>query len=515
MVYTITNSITIRTRGILSTFLDGSTFDGPFCTLTYRTVFLRSLPALRGTLFILEFRIHIRTNVQKGSTILSQQNRPPLMAGGSFANAKRFGDDATRVPLLQEVTELGPIASFKMFGVPLVVVVTGPQEIEELSQNPKIQRSEATARLYEEPFGQNTVVVDGDVWKEHRHWMNPSFHRKNMPKWQAINVAEAKRALATLAANDHYTPGLFTWGSKFAWDAMSILQYSEYLPYQGKEVIIDLLNTAIPAMIPRSFVPDFVYRLPRVGPIAKLRAGYDAYRKALDASDQFTTEVITKRRVARAAGQRFDDLLDVYLDMQEAGVITAKGVGDQVKMTFSAGQDTTANALACVLHWLAQYPEIERQVRDEVRGILGDRDPAAEDIKLMVFLQSVIAESLRRYPPAPFFFREATEELTLGGYTIPEKSMIVVASFITHMKYGGAHPEKLIPDRVLPHKFSSIPFGVGKNLCIGKPLAELELATMLAMIYQRYDRIQTVAPLTTIGTTLQAVDQSARFVPKQ
>jgi cytochrome P450 len=118
--------------------------------------------------------------------------------------------------------------------------------------------------------------------------------------------------------------------------------------------------------------------------------------------------------------------------------------------------------------------------------------PRLPDLPRLVFCTNVIQESMRLYPPAWAFERQAIEEDVVAGYAIPKKAIVAVSPFTLHRT--PAHwdnPEGFDPDRFTPErsqgrpKNAYLPFGGGPRLCIGNAFAMMEAQIIIASIMQR------------------------------
>jgi cytochrome P450 len=163
--------------------------------------------------------------------------------------------------------------------------------------------------------------------------------------------------------------------------------------------------------------------------------------------------------------------------------LTEKQVRDEIMTLFLAGHETTAMALSWTLYLISQNPNVETLIVKELRSVLdgGTRCPVVEDISKFQYLHKVFAESLRLYPPVWAIGREAIEEVTIGGYTIPAGSILVMSQYISHRDPRFfSQPDKFIPERwtfkmrSTLHKFAYFPFGGGPRICMGEPLAWME-----------------------------------------
>jgi cytochrome P450 len=135
----------------------------------------------------------------------------------------------------------------------------------------------------------------------------------------------------------------------------------------------------------------------------------------------------------------------------------------------------------------------------EIAEVLGDRIPNAEDLPLLSYTAMVFKEAMRLYPPIWIMERRALADDTIGGYTIPAGSSVVISPYVTHRDSRfWDNPEGFDPDRFAPQNAESrdshcyIPFGLGQRLCIGNHFALMEAQIVLAMIVQAF-RLDLVA----------------------
>ena len=165
-----------------------------------------------------------------------------------------------------------------------------------------------------------------------------------------------------------------------------------------------------------------------------------------------------------------------------------------------AGVDSTSNAMQWVLYMMAKNPDKQDILRQEVLSVLGDTTMATPTtLAQMPYLKAWVRETLRLYPVLFAIPRRPADDIVLSGYLIPAGRTQV--EFLIHVM---GRDEKLFkdaeafrPERWLRKKdaiptdtaeaFSSIPFGFGTRMCIGRRLAELELHLLLARIVQQFE----------------------------
>ncbi len=201
-----------------------------------------------------------------------------------------------------------------------------------------------------------------------------------------------------------------------------------------------------------------------------------------------------RRRLGPEAGT--DDLLARLLwqgDPETGQPISADTIRDQVLSFAVLGQDTTKSLMTWALYHLSAYPNIQRQVQDEIDSITGrdqTRPLSATELAHLQVLDRVLSETLRITQPIPNVVRyAAAEDTLLGKYRVPQGSIIVMLRDVTHLdSVSWPNPEQFDPDRWLPDRIDTIvpgsysPFGDGIRACIGQGFAHMEALTFLSTL---------------------------------
>ncbi|RZC32482.1 p450 domain containing protein, partial [Asbolus verrucosus] len=162
-----------------------------------------------------------------------------------------------------------------------------------------------------------------------------------------------------------------------------------------------------------------------------------------------------------------------------------------------AGHDTTTTSICFVLYAIAQNPEVQEKVYEELLAVLGPdyrKEIHFGDIQQLKYLDIVIKEAHRLYPPVPLIERSLEEDCTIDGVTIPKDTNISI--FLYGMNYSSEvypQPEVFDPERFLPenqgirHNFAYVPFSAGPRNCIGQKFALLELKTTIAKLLRCFE----------------------------
>jgi cytochrome P450/nitrite reductase/ring-hydroxylating ferredoxin subunit len=167
-----------------------------------------------------------------------------------------------------------------------------------------------------------------------------------------------------------------------------------------------------------------------------------------------------------------------------------------------AGEDTTANTISWVLHFMCRHADVQRRMQDEVAAVLGDAAVLTDlrEAAQLAYLDAVVHESLRLKPVAPLFYMEPNEDVVVAGYQIPKGTLIVLVTRPNTLRDSSfADATAFRPERWLEtsaaalHRNGFVPFGSGPRLCPGRSLALLEAKAALSMVCQRFNVRQAPA----------------------
>jgi cytochrome P450 len=199
------------------------------------------------------------------------------------------------------------------------------------------------------------------------------------------------------------------------------------------------------------------------------------------------------RRRATTDPSTGDDILAMLLstvDEDGAPGLTAEEIRDQVVSLIAAGYHTTSGALGWAVRALLHEPGVRDKARAEVDEVIGNGAPTADALQSMRYLDGVVHESLRLWPPGFISGRKCHDNVDFARHTIAAGSMVMYSPWVTHrLPDLWPEPEAFKPERwerdPLPYSF--VPFGGGYRRCIGFAFATLELKVTLARLLQRVE----------------------------
>lgn len=223
----------------------------------------------------------------------------------------------------------------------------------------------------------------------------------------------------------------------------------------------------------------------------------------------------------KLTSKKHDDLLDMLLEAryEDGKPMEQKQLIDEILILFTAGHETTSNALTFTCQLLAQHPEYQIRILVEVNAAKKQDLEPMEFVMCCRFTQQVIEESMRLYPPAYFIDRVNVEPDEFKGITFPKNSSILMSCFEIHRhKDYWKDPEKFDPNRFSGkenHSSNYFPFGAGPRKCIGNNFAMFEMILTIAEVISRFqielkdDAIQ-LKPL----ITLKPKNAFLKFIPR-
>jgi cytochrome P450 len=369
----------------------------------------------------------------------------------------------------------GTVSSFGI-GPQLLVLISEPEAIRDvLVTNQRLFKKGRGLERTKPLLGDGLLTSESEYHLRQRRLAQPAFHRERIAGYARTMVEDAVQArerwrdgqrvdLATeMTALTLGIAGKTLFGADVGAETTAI-----------RDAMAEALEAFEIATLPFFEIFD---RLP----VPWMRR----LRRARATLDSVVYRIIAERR---ADGADRGDLLSMLLmarDTDGSGMSDTQ-LRDEILTIFLAGHETTANALTWAAYALSQAPDIERTLAAEATAI--GRVPTVDDLPRLTYTRAVVSEVLRLYPPAWIIGRRALAEYEVGGYRVPNGTLIFVSPWVTQRDpLYWPEPETFRPERWLaeaPPRFTYFPFGGGSRICLGESFAWTELILVLATLAQ-------------------------------
>ncbi|XP_056421985.1 cytochrome P450 3A9-like isoform X2 [Hyla sarda] len=219
----------------------------------------------------------------------------------------------------------------------------------------------------------------------------------------------------------------------------------------------------------------------------------------------FYMNAVTSFKAKRQKGEHSGrvDFLQLMLDSRveddsglkkEQKALTDEEITAQSIIFLLAGFETTSMTLTNVFYNLATHPDVQKKLQEEIDSHLSDKaSPTYDILKQMEYLDMVIQETLRMYPPAGRLERVSKQTVEINGVTIPKGTVCMIPTYVLHhdpefwTEPEEFHPERFSKENKETHTpYTFLPFGDGPRNCIGMRFAMLSMKVAITAILQHF-----------------------------
>ncbi|XP_072916752.1 cytochrome P450 3A30-like [Hemitrygon akajei] len=358
------------------------------------------------------------------------------------------------------------------------------------------------------PFEETVGVVADEKWKKIRNVLSPAFSSGRLKEmWSIINHhAEKLVKLAEKKASLNEAVNVKDICGPYGLDVISSISFS--VDFDSINNADDFIIVNVKKLVKFSLFNPAVFLaliFPAITPILeKLQVSFIPIDVA-----KFLMETVLAMRKKRQKNGSTDrvDFLQVMIDSQANATnsehqsnvnnSTRKAMTDsevlaQCIVFIMGGYETASTTLSNVLYNLAMYPDVQKKLQQEIDEAFPNKAQPTYGVMHLEYLEMVISETLRLYPPAPRLDRVCKKDVKLNGVTIPKDTVVVVPVYVLHRdpKYW-QEPEEFRPERFSKEEWKSsnsciyLPFGLGPRNCIAKRFAQFVIKMGLVSLLQR------------------------------
>ncbi|BFF97767.1 cytochrome P450 4d8 [Drosophila madeirensis] len=407
----------------------------------------------------------------------------------------------------------------------LLVMSADPEINEQLLGSQEHLVKHPVYRVLGQWLGNGLLLSDGKVWHQRRKIITPTFHFSILEQFVEVFDHQSNICVERLAprANGR-TFDVYRHICKAALDIIAETAMGTKIHAQAADSspYAEAVSECT-ALLSWRFMSVYL----QVELLFTLTHPHLKWRQTqlIRTMHEFTTKVIEERRRTLEEQQREklsatspdDDvgrkrrmaLLDVLLQASVDGrPLTNDEIREEVDTFMFEGHDTTTSALSFCLHVLARHPQVQEKMLEEILQVIGtdrSRPVTIRDLNEFKYLECVIKESLRLYPPVPLVGRKLQTDFKynhskFGSGVIPAGSEVLLGIYgIQRLPSAFPQVEEFIPER---HEngerfapFTFIPFSAGPRNCIGQKFALLEMKMMLAKIVREYELLPLGEPV--------------------
>ena len=421
-------------------------------------------------------------------------------------NALQLDSRTSHLQIQRWCDEYGPI--YRMRIGPRRVMVIGDHALvaQVLRDRPEgFRRTSALETIWTEMGMQpGLFAVNGEVWKRQRRMVmagfDPAHVKRYFPALQQVAAALARRWQK--AAQQGQTIDLQADLMRYTVDTIAGLAFGaevNTLETEGN-VLQHHLDKIFPALGRRLLSPLPIWRWWRSAADRELERGVAEVNKAVDG---FIAQARARLAAEPSRREHPENLLEAMLaaaDEPGSGIDDAQVSGNVLTMLL-AGEDTTANTIAWMIHLLWRHPAALQRAQAEVRGVVSDpARPTWDEIARLDFIEACAHETMRLKPVAPLLVVQALADTTLADVQVPKG--MVVTTVMRRDSVSDEHVPRAAafePERWLAAgaggaaalagsaRRISMPFGAGPRICPGRYLALLEMKMAMATLLGRFE----------------------------
>lgn len=331
--------------------------------------------------------------------------------------------------------------------------------------------------------GNGLLTAEGQHWKQQRKLIQPAFHKKNLVNLLNVILSAIKTEYRKIEVDR--SMDVFPIFNDLAFQSVVKSLFSSAADSNEIKRLQYITEAAQRMLVKELRQPYLNWWFKRSGKIQK------HLNLTNEARDILGRMVKDRENSDKPEG----DLLDMLLGSQYAdgSFMEKEQLIDEILILFTAGHETTSNALSFTSQLLALYPQWQEKIYQETKDI-DENSSLMEFVMSAKFTQQVVEESLRLYPPAYFIDRVNLEPDEFESKDFEAGSNLLFSIHEIHR-----HPDLWDdPDSFKPERFENggqqysahyFPFGAGPRKCIGNNFAMFEMILAIAELVKNYHLI--------------------------
>ena len=348
-----------------------------------------------------------------------------------------------------------------------VYVVSDPEYVQHiLRRNWQNYRKGLAVKRVSLLLGPGLISSEGEFWKNQRRMIQPAFHSKVILGLTKV-IVDVNAALLK------------------KWEKSAKCEEHINVTHDISFMVLKLVLTSI-------FGEDYQRVASHFSILAEETARDLQFAQKFRALRKVITQVAAQRRIENRTCADFLGLLMEARDRDSGQFMPDNQLVTEIMTLIVAGHETTALTLNWTWYLLSQNPSVEEKLSSELGRLRADEFPELAGPIRFDYVDKVLNEALRLYPPVWLITRKALSDDYLGDYFVPAGTEVYFSPYIIqrHPDLWTA-PDCFDPDRFdsnqskVRHTLAMHPFSAGPRNCIGENLARVEMQIHLIMIARR------------------------------
>ncbi len=350
-------------------------------------------------------------------------------------------------------------------------------------------KSEVQTKDVAKYLGKGLLTSEGDLWKRQRKLIQPTFHKKFLTELLGIMKHTINTELSKIPVEKKIN--VEPYFGRLAFQVVAKSLFSGEVEEQTISRLQEIVE-ASQKMLVREL------RQPYLGLWFKYGGLLDKHFAMVREGRELIKGIIYRRK---ASGDRKGDLLDLLLEAkyEDGANMEEEQMIDEIMILFTAGHETTSNALSFTCQLLAKHPEYQDKIVEEHLSV-GEETDMMQTMMSQRITKQVLEEAMRLYPPAYFIDRMNLRQDTFDGMKIAPKTPLLFSVIEIHRhKDLWEKPMEFWPERFdgPPNQYSNqyFPFGAGPRMCIGNNFAMFEMQMVIAEVIRRFRILPKTDPI--------------------
>ncbi|KAJ8732434.1 hypothetical protein PYW07_015033 [Mythimna separata] len=435
---------------------------------------------------------------------LAKQLAPRSIALPFVGHAYRFlGDDEDRMEMFKrigrEALEKSGLLSHWQ-GNRLFILVADPEAAEILLKS-CLDKDDVT-KFFRVLLGNGSIFAPVSIWRPRRKLLAPTFSQKNLNSFVEVFSRQSRIMVDQLrSAAGKGTFSVWKYLTAYTMDSVceTTLGIKMNVQQKPEQPFLKAFENCCRLDAKRICQPwlynDKIYKFFCPANFELHSHSKEIIWSFMDKIIASKREYLRKEKLESNSSQKCKQDLKTFLELliESPGGYGSVELREETLVIVLAGTDTSAVGTAFTTVMLAKYPDVQEKVYNELQEVFGDSDrpETPEDLPRLKYLEAVIKETLRLYPPVPFIVRQVKKDVTVR-LTLVEGCGLFISIWSIHRnpRYWGDDAELFRPERFLDtplsHPAAFMPFSHGPRSCLGYQYAMMSMKAALSALLRRY-----------------------------